>query len=627
MSSRTKLIMKLSNQQASHSCVDIVEYEVEKDGILSPIHAQPSSKINETLVNSNEVPAPKISTSFDHIEFPVDLNDSASINNDNSTSFNHLEVPTGLNDASISIDFDHFDSQTDLNDAISMNNELDNPEILGTEQDEYNTNNTITNTSSEHDDGAADDLDVSYVPEENDSDSSNSANEDNSNYHEERNDPDTSLPTKRTRRKRKLSESWNYNINKYKRLRGQPYQGKKEITGTWNYNINKPGKFLENPCNCSLSRKKSAIQCQKMTEENRLKIFQKFWNTMTWNERKLQVQALVNCDNVKRRRGELEVSKRKYSMKYFLQVDLEKIRVCKRMFGSTLGLKETLILSWIKEFNSEPDDHQRSRKSETRRAKFAEKNTAVYQFLQSLPKMESHYCRSSSKKLYLEPLWRSNAALYNFFKREYCGERNLEPPSIATFMKIFEELNLSLYIPKKDLCDVCEAYKTKNLSEDKYNLHQTLKLEARQEKEKDKSTSDATVNVYAMDLQSVLLAPKSTVAAMYYKTKLVVHNFTIYNLKSKEGFCRVAGDPVVTDIKALRYLPNSEIQFKMRHTDAWCTLNQRINKKMAPCKFDDLPSLYTERRKIKKEKYEHLQILKSGLLQDYHQFYEELPYE
>lgn len=32
-------------------------------------------------------------------------------------------------------------------------------------------------------------------------------------------------------------------IIKYKRLRGQPYQGKKEIGGTWKYNINKPGNY------------------------------------------------------------------------------------------------------------------------------------------------------------------------------------------------------------------------------------------------------------------------------------------------------------------------------------------------------------------------------------------------
>lgn len=105
---------------------------------------------------------------------------------------------------------------------------------------------------------------------------------------------------------------------------------------------------------------------------------------MNWNERKLQVQALVECENVKRRRGQHAVSKRNYSMKYFLKVDLERIRGCKRMFGSTLGLKETQILSWLKELNRGSDDHQVSRKSETRRTKFAEKNSAVQEFLQSL---------------------------------------------------------------------------------------------------------------------------------------------------------------------------------------------------------------------------------------------------
>lgn len=492
---------------------------------------------------------------------------------------------------------------------------------------------------------------------------------------------------------------------------------------------------------------------------------------MTWNERKLHVQALVQFENVKRRRGQEEVSRRKYSIKYFLKVDMERIRVCKRMFGGTLGLRETMLLNWIKE--SDSTDHGNdigNRRSEVRRVKFAEKNSAISQFLQSLPKMESHYCRSSTKKMYLEPLWHSNAELYKFFKQKYCVEHKVEAGSIHTFMKLFEEMNLSLYIPKKDLCDTCESYNTKNLSQEEYDMHQKLKEEARQEKERDKSCTDPSVKVYAMDLQSVLLCPKSTVSAMYYKTKLIVHNFTIYNLKSKEGFCflwneseggltanefssiisffveeevrksggtireiiffsdgctgqnrnstlsnafvnlaaqhniaitqkyllkghtqmevdsmhatierqirdrkinlpadyvyycqkarsnpspynvqyithsffkkfddirfytsirpgRCVGDPVVTEIKALRYLPNCEIQFKLRHTDLWRVLNQRFNKKVSFCKFEDLPPLYTERRKIKKEKYEHLQILKKGLLEDYHAFYDELPYD
>lgn len=40
-----------------------------------------------------------------------------------------------------------------------------------------------------------------------------------------------------------------------------------------------------------------------------------------------------------------------------------------------------------------------------------------------------------------------------------------------------------------------------------------------------------------MDLQIVLLAPKCIVSAMYYKTKLAVHNMTFYDLQNKDDTC------------------------------------------------------------------------------------------
>jgi len=42
-----------------------------------------------------------------------------------------------------------------------------------------------------------------------------------------------------------------------------------------------------------------------------------------------------------------------------------------------------------------------------------------------------------------------------------------------------------------------------------------------------------------MDLQQVLLCPKSLSSAVYYKRKLCVHNFTLYDLASKAGYCYV----------------------------------------------------------------------------------------
>lgn len=99
---------------------------------------------------------------------------------------------------------------------------------------------------------------------------------------------------------------------------------------------------------------------------------------------------------------------------------------------------------------------------------------------------------------------------------------------------MFEDLNLSLFSPKKDECDICVGYKTKNIDNIQYTEHITRKEQARKEKEEDKNSNN---KVFTMDLQSVLLCPKSNVSALYYRTKLIVHNFTIFNLHTKDGYC------------------------------------------------------------------------------------------
>jgi len=38
-----------------------------------------------------------------------------------------------------------------------------------------------------------------------------------------------------------------------------------------------------------------------------------------------------------------------------------------------------------------------------------------------------------------------------------------------------------------------------------------------------------------MDMQSVLLAPRQQASALYYKTKLCIHNFTFFDLNTKDG--------------------------------------------------------------------------------------------
>lgn len=88
-------------------------------------------------------------------------------------------------------------------------------------------------------------------------------------------------------------------------------------------------------------------------------------------------------------------------------------------------------------------------------------------------------------------------------------------------------MNLALFRPKKDLRDICEAHKCKNVPEEKFIKHINMKDAARKEKDRDKKSDK---EVLTMDLQSVLLCPKSNASALYYKTKLIVHNFTVYSM-------------------------------------------------------------------------------------------------
>nr|CAI5838363.1 unnamed protein product [Callosobruchus analis] len=133
-------------------------------------------------------------------------------------------------------------------------------------------------------------------------------------------------------------------------------------------------------------------------------------------------------------------------------------------------------------------------------------------------------------------MWSSINELYEFYSKHYCYENSITPVSKTAFFEVLNKENLSIYIPKKDMCDICVAYDTRNIGQEVYDLHQEMKKEAREAKNKDKESA-STAAVFTMDLEAVLLSPRSTVSRMYYKMKLVVHNFTLFNLKTQDGYC------------------------------------------------------------------------------------------
>lgn len=79
----------------------------------------------------------------------------------------------------------------------------------------------------------------------------------------------------------------------------------------------------------------------------------------------------------------------------------------------------------------------------------------------------------------------------------------------------------------------------------------------------------------------------------------------------------------MTDVRAFRYHPDGKIYYKLNFDDDWNSLPQRSKKLTEEVVW---PQMYSEERKIKKQKWQHLQLLKSVLPSDCHSYYDNIKY-
>lgn len=152
-------------------------------------------------------------------------------------------------------------------------------------------------------------------------------------------------------------------------------------------------------------------------------------------------------------------------------------------------------------------------------------------FLKGLDKMESHYCRRNSRKKYIAATFSSKAQLFVEYQK-YCQDNGYGPSvSYFLFSEMFDKENLALFKPRKDQCDTCVGYKAGNISRAEYELHVERQKRAKAEKDFDKKAAiEYGRHVFTGDTQAVKLSPDIDASAIYYKTRLQVHNYTIYNL-------------------------------------------------------------------------------------------------
>ncbi|GFS16428.1 hypothetical protein ElyMa_006795800 [Elysia marginata] len=183
------------------------------------------------------------------------------------------------------------------------------------------------------------------------------------------------------------------------------------------------------------------------------------------------------------------------------------------MVANTLGIEERTLINWIIKKNEESKESvpvvARSGLSEP--VGEEDRNFLIH-WLNIIPTVPFHYCRKQKSYEGVKFLFpgKSMRELHKDYL-ESCRESQTRRRAV----KAFHAQKLSVFIPRKDQCDVCISAKLGHITNEMHERHTERKPAAQQEKEKNKTESDTQTSVWTMDLQSVLTCPKTQASAMY----------------------------------------------------------------------------------------------------------------
>lgn len=339
----------------------------------------------------------------------------------------------------------------------------------------------------------------------------------------------------KTGRKRKaVPEEWRKNKAKLLRNSGKAY------TSTSKSQKQMKERQIKPTCN-----EKCKLKCyNKISEEKRKLIFKNYWKLGDLEKQRQFINKHVTAIKPKYRYIREGSTRKDYNHAFNFEVDSETIRVCKTFFKNTLGISDRPIRTVISKQNSIVGGFL----NEDKRGKHGKHNkldTAIIDriknHINSIPRIESHYCRASTSREYIEG-GLSIAQLHRDYVTK-CQSENFPHADYQIYYNIFtKEYNISFWSPKKDQCEDCAAY---NNAEDKdplkirYFSHLEEKDLVRKEKELDKKNASEKCIIAVYDLQAVMPCPRGDVSNFYYISKLNVLNFTIYELGSKDVNCYV----------------------------------------------------------------------------------------
>lgn len=337
--------------------------------------------------------------------------------------------------------------------------------------------------------------------------------------------------TQRGRKRQRNVDNWKKNKRKRLRNSGQSYMN--------SHGIQVPRRRMREK-NCASCRYKCN---ENFPEEVREKVFEYYWEM---GDAARQKDFIVN-HVVKREKINREtISRRNHTFEYYLTSERRQIRVCKDFFLKTLDVSEKFARSAGGHTSSElgiTPSSKKGRHAPQNKVPESSKDK-IREHIDSFPKLESHYSRKDTNKLYLEGSL-NLPKMYALYKEKCEQEWKIIPEKQSLYRTVFDnEFNLAFHTPKKDACKYCEWYQRLEDSEktnhkNEYDADQLKKTQAREQKEidKKKAKENESYKAVTFDLEQVLTTPWSNVSCLFYSRKLSTYNLTVYELDSKDVKC------------------------------------------------------------------------------------------
>lgn len=334
------------------------------------------------------------------------------------------------------------------------------------------------------------------------------------------------ITIKRTKKRKCNRLLWKKNSAKIARNSGKEY-----VSSSKSARVIK-AREMKAPCGDTCKLKCNS----RVSAESRQYIFENYWALGNSQRQRDYLSSCMSSIKPKYQYPRNE-NKRRDNNAFHFVINGDRIRVCKIFFKSTLDITDRPIRTVIEKRNGVGgmiSNDLRGKHGNHPKLDAGIKE-GIRNHINSIPRIESHYTRARSSREFIEG-GKSLRDLHRDYVQQ-CIEKKAPYAKYLIYHQIFNhEFNISFFKPKKDQCGVCATYENaseadKEHLKDEYEIHLSEKELSRVEKQTDKGKIDQNYVVACFDLQAVMPCPQGDTSTFYYKSKLNVLNFTVYEMR------------------------------------------------------------------------------------------------